>query len=90
MTYSSEARSALSSDPLAARSGGHHGGQYKKQSQPAKHENFLNVAAIEFDGHLSLPSMHSFLLQTWIGNPDSQYEVAHTAQGLFAPDNTDT
>ncbi|MGA7666433.1 MAG: hypothetical protein WBW13_16555, partial [Pseudolabrys sp.] len=27
-----------------------------------------------------------FLLQTWIGNPDSQYEVAHTAQGLFAPD----
>jgi hypothetical protein len=33
---------------------------------------------------LSLPSMHSFLLQTWIGNPDSQYEVAHTAQGLFA------
>ena len=32
--------------------------------------------------------MHSFLLQTWIGNPDSQYEVAHTAQGLFAPDLT--
>ena len=32
MTYSSEARSALSSDPLAARSGGHHGGQYKKLS----------------------------------------------------------
>jgi hypothetical protein len=59
MTYSSEARSALSSDPLAARSGGHHGGQYKKQSQPAKHENFLNVAAIEFDGHLSLPPLHN-------------------------------
>jgi hypothetical protein len=74
-TYSSEARSALSSDPLAARSGGHHGGQYKKQSQPAKHENFLNVAAIEFDGHLSLPSMR--VVSNMDRNPDSQYEVAH-------------